>query len=54
MTMKDFIEMKEGAQKKEMDELLSKIPAGTRVETTTPKNRSGLEKSFEWELMYAN
>lgn len=53
-TMKEFIEMKESAQQKEMADLLSRMPAGTRVETTTPKNRLGVEKSFEWESLYSH
>lgn len=52
MTMKDFIEMKEGSQKKEMAEMLSKMPPGTKLDNAQSKNRMGLEKAFEWELMY--
>lgn len=44
--------MREDAQKKEMAEILSTMPPGTRVQYTTPKNRLGLEKVFEWELIY--
>lgn len=54
MTMKEFIEMKEGSQNKEMSDILSKMPQGTRLENGMSKNRLGLEKSFEWELMYAH
>lgn len=48
-TMKEFVEMNESAQKKQSAEILSKLPAGTRVESPYPKNRPGLEKEFEWE-----
>ncbi len=47
--MKKFIEMKEEKQNKEMADLLSKFPAGTKMDTPELKNRFGLEKIFEWE-----
>jgi GLPGLI family protein len=47
--MKQYIEMKEAKQNKEFAELLSKMPAGTRMESQDFKNRPGLEKVFEWE-----
>lgn len=54
MTMKEFIEMKEGSQNKEMSDILSKMPQGTRLDNGMSKKRLGLEKSFEWELMYTH
>jgi len=47
--MKQFIEMKEARQNKEMADLLGKMPEGTKMETPEFKNRLGLEKVFEWE-----
>jgi GLPGLI family protein len=49
MNIKDFIEMKEGTQNKELAELLSKMPQGTKTESQYKNNRIGLEKVFEWE-----
>ncbi|ROI05438.1 GLPGLI family protein [Chryseobacterium sp. G0240] len=51
ITMKEFIVLKEGNQEKEMADLLSRMPPGTKVQNNSNK-RPGLEKSFEWESMY--
>lgn len=50
INMKEFIEIKEGIQKKEMSDILAKMPEGTKMESGKPKNRPGLEKVFEWEI----
>jgi hypothetical protein len=52
--MKEFIDMKEGSQNKEMSDILSKMPQGTRLDNGISKKRLGLEKSFEWELLYSH
>lgn len=49
MNMKEFIEMKEGNQNKEMDAILAKMPSGTKTENQYRNIRLGLEKVFEWE-----
>lgn len=53
ITMKDFVELKDGTQNNEMKDLLSRMPAGTRVQSES-KGRAGLEKRFEFEQMYAH
>ncbi|WP_412850346.1 GLPGLI family protein [Chryseobacterium sp. PMSZPI] len=53
ITMKEFIELKDGSRKKETEDLLSRMPPGTKVQSES-KGRAGLEKKFEFEQMYAN
>ncbi|MCJ7932257.1 MAG: GLPGLI family protein [Chryseobacterium sp.] len=53
ITMKEFIELKDGTQKNEMNDLLNRMPAGTKVQNDS-KGRAGLEKKFEFEQMYAH
>ncbi|KQT25999.1 hypothetical protein ASG22_04715 [Chryseobacterium sp. Leaf405] len=50
MNMRQFVEMKEGTQNKELAELLSKMSSGTKTESQYKNNRPGLEKVFEWEI----
>jgi GLPGLI family protein len=49
INMKELIETNEANQNKRMAEILSKMPAGTRMESQYKNNRPGLEKVFEWE-----
>lgn len=53
ITMKEFVEMKDGTQNNEMKDLLSRMPAGTKVQNDS-KGRAGIEKKFEFEQMYAH
>ncbi|WP_300689009.1 GLPGLI family protein [Chryseobacterium sp.] len=53
ITMKEFIDLKDGTQNNEMKDLLSRMPAGTKVQSNS-KGRAGLEKKFEFEQMYAH
>lgn len=49
INMKEYIEMNEASRNKQMTELLSKMPPGTKTESQYRNNRIGLEKVFEWE-----
>ncbi|MCA6066612.1 GLPGLI family protein [Chryseobacterium sp. RG1] len=54
MNMKEFVEMKEALLHKEMTDIVNSMPQGTKIENGTFQKRPGLEKSFEWETMYAH
>lgn len=45
--MEDFVKMNDEAQKKEDQEVLKNLPAGTKMETNY---RAGVEKKYEWEM----
>ncbi len=48
ITIKNFVALKDGYDKKQETEQLKIMPEGTKIEIN---NRVGIEKQYEWELM---